>query len=100
MAPRETAKQKRERLAALLADYRNKADQLSKLESDVKSLKTRIRAEIPNTGTYGEWVREHGTPRMIPDMDKIRADFADRGQELPKKETEAPIVVRHVAATR
>lgn len=100
MAPRETAKQRRERLAALLADYRAKADQKSKLDRDVENLKKRIREEIPSAGTYGEWVREHGTPRVITDMDKVRADYATRGEEIPTKETEPPIVVRHVAATR
>jgi hypothetical protein len=100
MAVRETAKQRRQRLAGLLAEYREKADLKSKLDRDVDTLKRRIRDEIPGPATFGEWVREHGGTREITDMDKVRADYARHGEQVPTKTTDPSIIVRHVSATK
>jgi hypothetical protein len=94
---KETAAQRRERYARLLADYDELNSRMRKDERDMKALKDQVR-EIP-AGTYGEWLRSLGTPRVITDMDAVREDYAARQLELPTKETEPPIVVRHVAAT-
>lgn len=95
--PRETKAQKNARVGALLADYDEKSRQLSKLESDVKDLKERIR-ELTE-GTYGEWSLAWGTPRAILDQPQVRKDYAAEGKEVPKVLTQPPIVVKHVAAT-
>lgn len=96
--PRETKKQRDARVGALLADYDEKSRQLAKLEADVKDLKERIRDLAE--GTYGEWSLAWGTPRSILDQAQVRKDYAERGEELPKKDTQPAIVVKHVAATK
>lgn len=95
--PRETKAQKNARVGALLADYDEKSRQLAKLESDVKDLKEQIR-EL-SAGAYGEWTLAWGAPRSILDQAQVRKDYADNGWELPKKETQAAIVVTHASAT-
>jgi hypothetical protein len=95
MAVRETAAQKRTRIAMLLADYSNRAAELRKLSKIVDGLKEQVR-EIP-LGVYGEWQRSEGTPREIADAVAIKARYAALGETLPTKMTEAPIVVRPVA---
>lgn len=96
--PRETKRQRDERVGGLLAEYDEKSRQLAKLESAVKDLKERIR-ELPE-GAYGEWSLAWGTPREILDQAQVRKDYAEQGKEVPKKPTSAPIVVKHVAATQ
>lgn len=96
--PRETKAQKNARVGALLADYDEKSRQLSKLESDVKDLKDRIR-ELTE-GAYGEWTLGWGTPRAILDQAQVKRDYAEQGKDVPKVDTRPPIIVKHVAATR
>jgi hypothetical protein len=91
MAVRETAAQRKTRIAMLLADYDARSREARKLDSIVKGLKEQIK-EIPE-GTYGEWTRSHGTPREIVDQAAIKARFAELGEPLPTKMTEAPILV-------
>jgi predicted nuclease with TOPRIM domain len=95
--PRETKAQKNARVGALLADYDEKSRQLRKLEGDLKDMKDRIR-ELAE-GQYGEWIFTYGTPREILDQAQVQKDYAEQGWEVPKTETRAPIVVKHVAAT-
>lgn len=95
--PRETKRQRDERVGALLAEYDEKSRQLRKLESDIKDMKERVR-ELAE-GQYGEWLFTLGTPREILDQAQVQKDYAEQGWEVPKKETSAPIVVKHVAAT-
>jgi hypothetical protein len=97
MATKETAAQRRLRYARLLADYDELNSRMRKDERDMKALKDAVR-EIP-AGTYGEWMRSQGTPRVITDMDAVREYYSAQQLELPTKETEPPVVVRHVAAT-
>jgi hypothetical protein len=89
--PRETAAQRRTRIAMLLADYDARSRELRKLTKIVDGLKEQIR-EV-DAGTYGDWIRGHGTPREIMDMAAVKQDYADRGKPVPMKVTEAPIVV-------
>lgn len=96
--PRETAAAKRSRIEGLLADYDDKSRQLRKLAKDVDSLKDQIRDVPP--GTYGEWIRSAGTPREIMDQAAVKRQYEERGETLPTKTTDAPIVVTHAAATR
>jgi hypothetical protein len=91
MAIKETAAQRRTRIGMLLADYDARSRELRKLQSIVKGLKEQIE-EIPE-GTYGEWVRSHGTPREIVDQAAIKAKFTELGEPLPMKMTAAPILV-------
>jgi len=93
---RETAAQKKTRIAGLLADYDARSRELRKLDKDVQALKVQI-ADIP-AGTYGEWIRSEGTPREIMDIAAVKADYTERGAELPVKISKPPIVVTHVAA--
>ena len=95
MAQRETAAQKRNRIAMLLADYDARSRDLRKLTKDVDTLKEQVR-EIP-AGTYGEWTRAEGTPRTIVDHAAVKKYFSEHGAELPTKTTEAPIIVTHQA---
>lgn len=92
---RETAAQKKTRVALLLADYDARSRELRKLTTIVDGLKEQVR-EIDH-GTYGEWTRSAGTPRQILDQAAVKAVFKDTGRELPTKMTEAPIVVTHAA---
>lgn len=93
--PRETAAQRRTRIAMLLADYDARSRELRKLAKDVDSLKAQVREIEP--GTYGDWVRGTGTPREIPDAAAIKAAYAERGEPIPTKMTEAPVTVTMVA---
>lgn len=95
--PRETKRQRDERVGALLAEYDEKSRQLRKLERDVKDMKDRVR-ELAE-GQYGEWVFTLGTPREILDQPQVQKDYADQGKAVPKVMTQPPIVVKHVAAT-
>lgn len=95
--PRETKRQRDERVGGILADYDEKSRQLRKLEGDLKDLKDRIR-ELAE-GQYGEWIFTYGTPREILDQAQVQKDYADQGWEVPKTSTRPPIVVKHVAAT-
>lgn len=88
---RETAAQRRTRVALLLADYDARSRELRKLMKIVDGLKEQVR-EVP-VGTYGEWVRSEGTPREIMDQAAVKQDFADRGLTVPVKLTDPPIVV-------
>lgn len=96
--PRETAAQKRNRIEALLADYDARTRELRKLTKDVESLKEQVRKVGP--GTYGEWSRSHGTAREILDQAAVKRGYEARGEVLPVKMTDPPIVVLHVASTR
>ncbi len=91
MATRETAAQRKTRFAMLLADYRNRSDELNKLMTIVKGLKAQIE-EIP-AGTYGDWIRAHGTPREITDQDAVKAHYRELGIAMPTKLTSAPLIV-------
>lgn len=91
--PRETAAQKRNRIAMLLADYDARSRELRKLAKDVDSLKEQVKEIEP--GTYDEWTVSTGTPREIMDQAAVKREYQDRGQVLPTKMTDAPIVVAH-----
>jgi hypothetical protein len=95
MAVRETAAQKRTRIAMLLADYSNRTSEYRKLAKIVDGLKEQVKEIAP--GTYGEWQRSSGTPREILDQNAIKAKYAELGLTLPTKMSDAPIVVRPVA---
>lgn len=93
---RETIKQRRARVALLLARYDEVNRAHSKMTRELEELKKEVRAL--ELGTYDEWSYGHGNPREITDMDAVRADFAERNLELPTKLSAPPIVVRHVGA--
>lgn len=89
---RETKAQRTARVSALLADYDARSRDLRKLESTVKDLKAQIR-EL-DTGLYGDWTYEHGTPREILDQKAAKELIKGLGAVVPTTMTEAPIVVR------
>ena len=89
--PRETAAQKRTRIGMLLAEYDAQNRALRKLTAEVKTLKAQVQEIEP--GTYGEWIRSHGTPREILDQPKARDLLKEHGIPVPMATTEAPIVV-------
>jgi hypothetical protein len=95
---RETAAQKRRRIADLLAAYDETVRAKRKLEADEKTMKAQIRELQP--GTYDDWSYEYGTPREILDQPQVARDYAARGEQPPKVTTQAPIVVKHVGATK
>lgn len=95
--PRETKRQRDERVGALLAEYDERSRQLRKLDKDVKDLKERVR-EL-NEGQYGEWLFTLGVQREILDQSQVQKDYADQGKSVPKVLTQPQIVVKHVAAT-
>lgn len=95
---RETAAQKRTRIALLLADYDARSRELRKLVKIVDGLKEQIREIDP--GTYGDWQRSDGTPREIMDQAAVKQDYAERGVPLPVKVTDAPIVVSFLAGAK
>lgn len=88
---RETKAARDARIADLLAEYRNRSDDLNKTMAIVKGLKAQIE-DIPS-GTYGDWIRAEGRPRVVTDMDALRVLLEKHGLEMPTKETKAPIVV-------
>lgn len=90
--PRETKTQRTARVSALLAQYDAASRELRKLESTVKDLKAQIR-EL-DTGLYGDWSYEHGTPREILDQKEAKLLLTNRGIPVPTVMTEPPIVVR------
>jgi len=93
---RETIKQRDARVSMLLADYDARVRELRKLEKDVDSLKEQVREIEP--GTYGDWVREDGTPREIMDQAAVKEDYHKRRVEVPMTTTRPPIVVRPAVA--
>lgn len=95
---RETAAARRTRIEGLLADYDNLNRQQLKLKKEVDSLKEQIRDVPP--GTYGEWIRSAGTPRENMDQQAVKRQYEERGETVPTKMTEAPIVVTHIAASK
>lgn len=88
---KETAAQRRTRISLLLADYDARSRELRKLAKIVDGLKEQIR-EVP-VGTYGDWIRSEGTPREIMDQAAVKQEYAARGEDLPMRMTDAPIVV-------
>lgn len=93
--PKETAAQKRSRIADLLRDYDNRSRELRKLQADVKSMKEQIHAL--ESGTYLEMILTRGTPREIMDQQAVKEGYTKRGELIPTKMTDAPIVVSAVA---
>jgi len=93
---RETKAQKATRIANLLADYDAAKSDKSKAEARFDALKAQV--AMIEDGTYGEWVRSHGTPRKITDNDAVALDFAERKVEIPTKLTKAPIIVRRTGS--
>lgn len=93
--PKETAAQKRTRIADLLRDYDNRSRELRKLEADVKSMKEQIYAL--DSGTYNDMILTRGTPREIVDQQAVKEGYTKRGELIPMKMTKAPIVVSAVA---
>lgn len=89
--PRETAAQKRTRIALLLADYDARSRELRKLTKEVEGLKEQVKEIEP--GTYGEWIRSEGTPREVLDQAAVREAYKARDEELPVKVTSAPVIV-------
>lgn len=89
--PRETIKQRNQRYSDLLADLKNRSEELNKLMTVVKGLRAQVE-DIP-PGTYGDWIRAEGTPRTVTDMDALRALLAKHSLEIPTKQTKAPVVV-------
>lgn len=94
MPRRETAAQRRKRFEMLLAEYDARSRESRKLDSIVKGLKEQI-ADIP-AGTYGEWVRSHGTAREITDTTALKIMLTEHGLTVPTKMSAAPVVVTHV----
>lgn len=92
---RETAAQKRTRISMLLADYDARSRELRKLAKDVESLKEQVKEIEP--GTYGDWILGTGTPREITDQAAVKQAYAERGEKMPTKMTEAPVTVTMVA---
>jgi hypothetical protein len=90
--PKETAAQRKTRIADLLADYFRRAAELRKLAKDVDAMKEQIRTEV-EPGTYGDYVRSAGTPREITDADAVKRHYAEIGQAMPVKMTAAPVIV-------
>jgi len=93
---KETAAQRRTRIAMLLADYDARSRELRKLTKEVDNLKAQVREVDP--GTHGEWIRGTGTPREIVDQAAIKQAYAERGEPMPTRMTEPPITVTMVAA--
>ena len=91
MATRETAAQKRSRIAALIADYDARSRELNKLTTIVKGLKEQVREIEP--GTYGDFVLGHGTPREIMDQQAARKLLTENGITVPMTTTQAPLTV-------
>lgn len=91
---RETVKQRNTRVSILLAAYDADSAQLRKLAKDVETMKEEIRKLDP--GSYGEWQYSTGTPREIMDQAAVKRAYQERGDTLPTKTTEAPIVVSHL----
>jgi hypothetical protein len=95
---KETAAQKRTRIALLLADFDARNRELRKLTKIVEGLKEQVKEIDP--GTYGDWQRSDGTPREILDQAAVRQDYAERGVPLPMKVTDAPAVVSFLAGNK
>ncbi len=95
---RETAAQRKSRIALLLADYDARSRELRKLTKEVDTLKTQVK-EVP-PGTYGEWIRSDGTPREIVDQAAVREAYKARHEDLPTKMTDAPAIVTHAASAK
>lgn len=89
--PRETAAQRRTRISLLLGEYDAVNRDLRKLSKIREGLKEQIK-DIP-TGDYGDWTLSAGTPREITDQTAIKARYAELGEALPTKLTDAPIIV-------
>lgn len=98
MAARETKAQKTTRVGMLLADYDARSRELRKLTKEVDSLKAQVKEVDP--GTYGDWIVSTGTPREILDQAAVKAGYAARGESLPTKTTDAPVIVSMVAAAK
>lgn len=90
--PRETAAQKKTRIALLLADFANRNEELRKLTKIVDGMKEQIKA-LP-VGTYFDWELSEGTAREITDQAAIKAFYAEHGKPLPTKMSAAPIMVK------
>jgi hypothetical protein len=90
--PKETAVQRKKRIADLLADFFRRNAELAKLKKDVDSMKEQIREEV-EPGTYGDYVRSAGSPREITDQEAVKRHYAEIGQPMPVKMTAAPVIV-------
>lgn len=88
---RETIKARNARVSALLAEYDATMAALRKLEKMAKDLKLQVREIEP--GPYGEWTLARGTAREIMDQPAVVAAYKARGEALPTKMTEPPLVV-------
>jgi len=91
--PRKTKAQ----IALLLADlYAAKSDK-RKADRRVDELEAEIKA-IPGLkeGAYGEWTYVLGTPRNNLDQQRAKELLTEKGIEIPRKLSEAPIVVKPV----
>lgn len=88
---RETVAQRKTRIALLLADFDNRNRELRKLQKIVEGLKEQVK-DVP-VGDYGEWTRSAGTPREITDHAAVKAHYAEIGEAMPTKMTEAPVIV-------
>lgn len=89
--PRETKAQRTSRVSTLCASYDAHRRELAKLTKIVNAEKELVKVEDP--GTYGEWIIATGTAREINDMEAIKAHYADRGETLPTRMSEPPVVV-------
>lgn len=90
---RETAAQKKARISLLLGDYDAKSREANKLAKEVDALKEQIRALDLTPGPYGDWIFGVGTPRNNVDNAAVRDHYREAGMELPRKLSEAPIIV-------
>jgi hypothetical protein len=91
MAVKETAAQRKTRVAMLLADLKNRSEELNKLTTVVKGLKEQVREIDP--GTYGDWVLSLGASREIMDQKAVRKYFTDNGVDMPTTMTEPSRIV-------
>lgn len=95
---KETAAQRRTRIAMLLADYDARSRELRKLAKAVDEMKAQIKEIDP--GAYGDFTLSRGTPREILDQRAAKDALTKAGLPIPTTMTDAPIVVSPKAAAK
>lgn len=95
MPVKETIAQRKARVSLLLADYDARSREVRKLSKDVEAMKDQLKEIDP--GAYGDWILSRGTPREIMDQKAVKDDYTRRGEIMPTKVTDAPIVVAPAA---
>jgi hypothetical protein len=82
------------RTAATLSEY----DRVNREFAALKKERERLRKEVDliDDGTYAGWEKSHGAPKQITDMDAVYRVFDEIGRAVPKKESEPPLMIKHV----